>query len=156
MIDLTTLRGKRLAAFDYGMARIGVAVCDEFHIVVSTRPVIVNDAATIWGAIQDRLTADRIDVLLIGVPRRHDDQKTEIIEKIEAFIEELRTRIAIPVMAVDEAFSTKRARELMLVTGMKKKRRQTKGTKDVVAAAIILQDFLKELDYLPKPPATSP
>ena len=42
-IDRNLLEGRRIAALDVGMARIGVAVCDEMHIVVSTRPVILND-----------------------------------------------------------------------------------------------------------------
>ena len=36
--------------------------------------------------------ADRVDVLLVGVPRRLDDGTSEIIEKIEAFIKELKQR----------------------------------------------------------------
>jgi RNase H-fold protein (predicted Holliday junction resolvase) len=48
------------------------------------------------------------------------------------------------VFEVDEAFSTQRAREVMNQM-MKKGRRQQKGTKDVVAAAVILRDVLEEL-----------
>lgn len=137
------IRGKRLAALDYGEARIGVAVCDEMHIVVSTRPVINNDA-TMWDVLMRRLQDDRIEVVLVGVPRKHDDTSTPIIESIERFITALRERTDRPVVEVDEAFSTQRAREQMLRAGTSKKRRSTKGTKDQIAAAIILQDVIDE------------
>lgn len=138
------IRGKRLLALDYGDARIGVAVCDELHIVVSTRPVITNDDRMMATLLQ-RLIDDRIDVILVGVPRHHDDRTTPIIERIEAFIVAVRARCQQPVFDVDEAFSTQRARELMVANGMKKHRRQQKGTKDAVAAAVILRDVLQEL-----------
>ena len=143
-IDPLAVSGKRLAALDYGEARIGVAVCDEMHIVVSTRPIIKNDSK-MWDVLLERLDDDRIDVVLVGVPRRHDDATTAIIEKIITFIKELQHRTVRPVIEVDEAFSTQRAKEIMLKGNVRKKRRAQKGTKDVFAAAVILQDVLEEL-----------
>ena len=130
-------------ALDFGKARIGVAVCDEMHIVVSTRPVITNDE-TVWEQLQERVFRDQIQIVAVGVPRRVDDQTTEIIADIERFIEELRQRIGLPVIEVDEAFSTQRAFDVMRSTGMRKKKRSTKGTKDQLAAAVILQDLIDE------------
>ncbi len=143
MTSGVSVHGKRLMALDFGKARIGVAVCDELHIVVSTRPVIVNDAS-VWDQLQRRIQADRVDVILVGVPRHHDDRSTEIIETIERFIQELRQRTNIPVIEVDEAFSTQNALTVMRSSGMSRKKRHTKGTKDQVAAAVILQEFLHE------------
>ena len=110
-ISSDLIRGKRLLALDYGDARIGVAVCDELHIVVSTRPVINNDA-TMWDVLLRRLADDRIDVVIVGVPRKLDDTSSPIIERILSFIDELKQRTDHPVYDVDEAFSTQRAREL--------------------------------------------
>lgn len=143
-VDRNLLVGKRLAALDVGMARIGVAVCDEMHLVVSTRPVVVNDDS-VWTVLKERFAADRIDAVLVGVPRRHDDAETEIITKILDFISELRQRLSLPVYDVDEAFSTQKAQEMMRRIGTSKKRRSTKGTKDQMAAAIILQEVLEEI-----------
>lgn len=149
MIDPLTVRGKRLAALDYGNARIGVAVCDEMHIVVSTRPVINNDV-NVLKVLGDRFAMERTDVVLVGVPKLvQEDAETDIIKEIRVFIERLRETLSIPVLETDEAFSSKRAREMMFSTGMKKKRRREKGTKDQLAAAIILKDFLSELEMLP-------
>ena len=138
-----SLRGKRIMALDYGDARIGVAICDELQIVVSTRPVILNDDA-VWTTIERRIQDDRINMIVVGVPRRHDDTSSPIIERCEQFIVHLRGRTGIDVVEMDEAFSTQRARDIMRSSGMSKKRRQQKGVKDQVAAAVILRDFIEE------------
>ena len=137
------LRNERIAAFDYGNKRIGVAVCDEMHITVGTRPFITNDE-NVWDAILKMIETERVAAIIVGVPRHHDDRETEIIKTIEEFIKELKTKVPIPVLEMDEAFSTQRAQALMRVTGSSKKRRSQKGRKDEVAAAIILQDYLQE------------
>lgn len=134
---------KRIAALDYGEARIGMAVCDEFHITVNTRPVINNDDR-LWETLLSRLAFERVEIVVVGVPRKVDETTTPIIEKIEQFIVELKSRCPYIVVEMDESFSTARAQQIMRESGMKKKRRATKGTKDAVAAAVILTDFLGE------------
>jgi len=138
------VKGKRILALDYGNARIGVAVCDAMHIVVSTRPIIENQGNVIT-EVCNRIREERAEVVLVGVPMFHDERTSAMIDRIRQFIEELRTATSVLIVEVDEAFSTRRARQVMLQSGMSKKRRQQKGTKDVVAAAVILQDFLEDL-----------
>lgn len=139
----TSLAGKRIAVLDYGDARIGVAVCDEMHIVVSTRPVVANTPATVWDELLQRLHDDRINVVLVGVPWLDDGRITPIIERIRAFILQLRERTSMPVYEIDESFSTRKAFDVMRTSGMKKQARQTKGKKDEVSAAVMLRDFLE-------------
>lgn len=146
--ELISLRGKRLCALDVGLKRIGVAVCDEMHIVISTRPVIENTPLAI-DELRERCRVDRIDVLIIGVPRHHDERITPIIEAIQHFIERVRLDLRLPVLEADEAFSTKEARSIMISSGVKKKKRQAKGVKDQMAAAVILRDVLEEVRSLP-------
>lgn len=142
--ELMSLRSKRLCALDYGMRRIGMAVCDEMHIVVSTRAVVENTPDVIDRLLQ-QFASDRTEVVIVGVPRHHDGRITPIIETIERFVTELRIHTSLPVFEADEAFSTKEARSIMVATGVKKKKRQTKGVKDQVAAAVILRDVIEEV-----------
>lgn len=142
--EIMILRGKKLCALDYGERRIGVAVCDEMHVVVSTRPIIDN-TPDVLEKVLERCTADRIEAIIVGVPWHHDDRSTPIIERILEFVTELRLKASIPVIEADEAFSTKEARMIMVGNGTKKKKRQTKGVKDQVAAAVILRDVIEEI-----------
>lgn len=143
-VERQSLVGKRIMALDYGQRRIGVAVCDEMHILVSTRDVLENTTSTVQELL-DRLQRERIEVLVIGVPQHHDDRTTPIIQEIMEFIERVRLACPLPVYAVDEAFSTKEARLRMVHSGMKQKQRRAKGVKDQFAAAIILETLLNEL-----------
>lgn len=132
---------------DYGQRRIGVAVCDELHIVVSTRPVVDN-TASLFDDLRAIIERERTQVLLVGVPRLHDERTSPIIQEIEQFIVRLRGAVTIPVFEIDEAFSTKEARQIMVRSGMKQKKRQTKGVKDQVAAAVMLASVLEEVRTL--------
>ena len=80
------------------------------------------------------------------MPYRHDNKETDLILEIKDFIEELRKRTGLTVMPYDESFSSHRALETMLQIGTKKKKRRQKGSADKIAAAIILRDFLQEIE----------
>lgn len=138
------IRGKRLMALDYGQSRTGVAVCDQMHIVVSSRPVLATDEHLIANVLR-QADSDRIDVIIVGVPEHHDGRVTPIIEAIYEFFAALTASTDLMIVTADEAFSTKDARAIMVSAGMKKKKRQTKGVKDQVAAAVILQRVLDEM-----------
>ena len=88
----------------------------------------------------------QIAAIVVGVPYRHDEEKTEIINEINEFIKELKLRTELDVIEFDESYSTRRAVSSMLEAGRKKKHRSIKGNKDKIAAAIILRDFLNEVD----------
>lgn len=143
---LPPLKGKRIAALDYGTKRIGVAVTDELHITISPREIIAADAPDLWDVVRRLVALDRLGALVVGVPVREDGTKSAIVKKIEKFIEELRGQIEIPVIEYDESFSTQAAFQTMIAGGMKKKQRQQKGTKDKIAAAVILRDFLQDFE----------
>ena len=52
---------------------------------------------------------------------------------------------SIPVEKVDERYTSKLAVQAMIEMGMKKKDRQKKGNVDQIAAAIMLQEYLRNL-----------
>jgi putative Holliday junction resolvase len=49
---------------------------------------------------------------------------------------------AIPIIPVDERYSSKMASRAMVEMGMKKKDRREKSNIDVIAATMMLQDYL--------------
>ena len=67
-------------------------------------------------------------------------QSTEIIEtfvrKFKSFFPEM------PVVRVDERFTSKMAFQTMIDSGLNKKQRQNKDLLDEISATIMLQDFL--------------
>jgi putative Holliday junction resolvase len=47
------------------------------------------------------------------------------------------------IQPVDERYTSKMAKDAMLEMGMKKKDRQVKGNVDLIAATILLQEYLQ-------------
>ena len=145
-MNLPPLKGKRIAALDYGTKRIGLAVTDELHITISPRDILLADAPELWENLRKFVERERLSALVVGIPIREDGTKTAIVRRIEKFILKLRTEIAIPVIEYDESFSTQTAFQTMIAGGMKRKQRAQKGMKDKIAAAVILRDFMEDFE----------
>ena len=140
------LNGKRIGAIDYGRRRTGFSVCDELHISITPKKVFNPQDENFLKDFSNTLLEMNIGALVVGVPFRLDEKKTDVIEEIESFISTIKDLTDIPVFIQDEAYSTVRAMETMIHIGKKKKDRRKKESKDLVASAIILRDFLNEMD----------
>ncbi|TAE21884.1 MAG: Holliday junction resolvase RuvX [Candidatus Kapaibacterium sp.] len=139
------LAGKRIAAVDYGKKRVGFAVADELHILASPRGIFHN-SPTLVEEILRACQSERCGAILVGMPLQHDDGITPMMQEIARFIGDLQSASAVPVLVIDEAYSSREARQSMIASGKKKRYRQTKGHADELAAAIILREFLRELE----------
>jgi putative Holliday junction resolvase len=51
----------------------------------------------------------------------------------------------MPIKEVDERYTSKMAKAAMLEMGMKKKDRRIKGNVDIIAATIMLQEYLQSI-----------
>ena len=123
----------KVVALDFGAARTGVAVSDATGTLA--RPVgVVERAATPAGL--DRLVAvvgeHDAELVLVGLPLTLRGERGEQARATEAFVETLRTRLAIPVETYDERFTTTLAQQ----TG-------GRAPEDAVAAAHLLQGWLE-------------
>ena len=135
----------RIVALDIGTKRIGVAVCDPMHIVVS-QVGVVNRNATTNG---DQMALNEIvkicnnyntKTILIGVPYNMDGSLGYQAKNCIDFIKPLEDEYEI--LYHDERLSSFEAEELLKSKG--KKYTRNKGMVDVISACIILQDYIKE------------
>ncbi|MBX3044119.1 MAG: Holliday junction resolvase RuvX [Candidatus Kapabacteria bacterium] len=140
------LSGKRLAGIDYGTKRIGLAVCDELHISVKPVTTISTAKKNYIDEICNILASERVEAVVIGKPDTYDGKKIDFHEKIDSFGNEIQKKFHADVYYTDESFSSISAASFMVSYGIKKKDRAAKGTIDKYAAAIILQQFLNELE----------
>ena len=139
------LEGKRIAAFDYGLKRVGFAVCDALHISVTPKRIFDPTKPDFWREVVESLKDEEVAAAVVGVPYRDDGKESELIDVIEKFIEQLKEKTGLLVFAYDESYSSREAISTMLEIGKKRKKRSKKGAKDKIAAAIILTNFLDEL-----------
>jgi putative holliday junction resolvase len=131
----------RILAIDYGTVRVGLAMCDELEIVVT--PFRVLPYSRQLPEEIARITGEQnVQQVIIGMPYALNGGETEMTRRVHAFAVKLRAALSCPVVEWDESYSSHKATQRMVESGMKKKKRQEKGTVDAWAAAIILQDYL--------------
>lgn len=139
-----SLKGLRLAAIDFGFKRVGLAVCDEFHITISPKKVLDYTADSFFDELIAFFDDERIGAVVIGIPLRNDDKESNVIKEIRKLSKKISDETKLIVFEQDESYSSKIAVKEMINIGSKKKRRSQKGRKDEVAAAVILREFLQE------------
>lgn len=142
-VDIAAYKGKRIAAFDYGLKRTGFAVSDIFHITVKPICFFETMSTGFWGNLDGVISEYNPGLIVLGMPFRLDGTETELMKKIKSFGNTLKQKYSCNVVYHDESYSTKNAVKTMIQIGKGKKQRSMKGSDDMIAAAIILQDFLK-------------
>lgn len=134
----------RILGLDVGDRRVGVAVSDALGLIA--RPLSVIDRGRSGG--DDAAAAARIAALVgehgaaavvAGEPRRTDGRASAQAERVRAFLDRIRPLLPVPLIAVNEQYSTQEARDIMAARGRKT---QPREPDDAVAAAVILQRYL--------------
>ena len=131
----------RVLAIDYGFKRTGLAVTDELQIIASGLTTVPSE--TIFTFLKDYFSKENVNKVLIGEPKQMNGQPSESTPIIEKFVAEFKEQFpTIPVIRVDERFTSKMAFQTMIDSGLSKKHRKNKSLVDEIAATILLQDYL--------------
>jgi len=134
----------KILAIDYGTKRTGFAISDEskiFAFGLSTQETKNN-----LTYLQQIVPKEKIDTIVIGIPKHLNNELAEIVPKIELFKRQINNKFPeIQIVDVDERFTSKMAFQSMIDNGMKKKDRQNKALVDEISATIILQSFLETI-----------
>ena len=97
----------KVLALDYGSARTGVAVSDPTGTVarpVGTVKNIRTDAG--FAHLRDLVRDEEADRVVVGLPLTLKGERGAQAEETEAFVEELRASLDVPVETFDERFTT--------------------------------------------------
>ncbi|MBD1434531.1 Holliday junction resolvase RuvX [Sphingobacterium sp. DN00404] len=131
----------RIMAFDYGTKRIGIAVTDPMQLIATSLTTI--HPKEIWAFLTDYLQKEEVETFVVGKPLQMDGTASQSTQHIVGFIRKLKkTYPAIPVVEIDERFTSKMAASVIAQSGLKKQKRQEKGLVDTVSATIILQTYM--------------
>lgn len=132
----------RLAAVDFGTARMGIAVCDPSrHWTSPLETYQVKNAA------QDQIYFRRIAEdhgiggWIVGLPNHNDGRESESSRRVRAFAASLAEWTNRPVRLFDERYTTKLADRMLLDTSLTARGRKRRV--DAVAAHLILEHFLE-------------
>ncbi len=134
----------RVVALDVGSRRIGVAACDPHGIVV--RPVGVVSAkaqAQALAQIERIVHDEEARLVVVGLPLTLRGEQGPQAQRVLAFATELEKRLAVPLVFVDERYTSVEAERIIKEHGTKRQKRRRESV-DEVAAMLILEDFLQE------------
>ena len=137
----------RLLGLDYGSKTVGVALTDEMGIIASPLETIERDIESkirpTLRRIEELVRQYEVSFVVLGYPVKMSGERGERAIKTEEFKTLLEKRLGegVTVCLWDERLSTADARDILDESGVK--RSEQKKYIDKLAAALILEDFMK-------------
>lgn len=131
----------RIMAMDFGKKRTGLAVTDELQLIASGLATVPTKELLTY--LNDYCKKEKVDLLVVGEPKRLHNEASEVEGTIVKFLEKLKMVLPdLPVARMDERFTSKMAFQSLIDSGLSKKKRQNKALLDEVSATIILQSYM--------------
>ena len=128
---------------DFGTKHVGLATSDEFGITVRPLPSIPNrNRSDLLRRLKSAVQELAIELLVVGIPINMDGSTGAAVERVQRFMKLLQEGLRLPLREVDERLSTVEATEIW--RGMNARQQKKYRTLDSLAAAIILERFLRE------------
>lgn len=138
----------RIVSIDYGLARIGMAISDETHLLASNLPTLQvekkceKSARDVARTVQDleKERGCRIPTLVVGLPLMMNGKQGLMADEVLHFISLLKELGPWDVVTWDERLSSVQADRSLREGNLNRKKRAKKV--DSVTAVIILQNYL--------------
>ena len=134
----------RIMGLDYGSRTVGVAISDELLLTAQGKEIIrrkeENKLRKTLARIEELIQEYGVEKIVLGLPLNMDETVSERSKLCLEFKEMIERRTGIPVEMMDERLTTVEADEIMNEARIKGKER--KEYVDMIAAQIILQDYL--------------
>lgn len=131
----------RILAIDYGQKKVGFAVTDELKICANALDTVHVSKA--FDFLKEYISRENVETIVVGDPRKMDNSQSDSARFIEPFVNRIKKEIPnIPLVRMDERFTSRMAFQTMIDAGLSKKARQNKELVDKISATIILQSYL--------------
>lgn len=131
----------RILAIDFGKKRTGIAVTDELQIIASGLTTVYTEDLIHF--LKEYISKNQVELFLVGKPKQMNNTDSESEALILPFLKKLENQIPqIPLLRIDERFTSKIAIQTMIDSGLNKKQRRNKALVDEISATIILQSYL--------------
>lgn len=101
----------RVVGIDWGARRVGVAISDADRQIVFVRPVVDSGKASdeILRIVMD----ENVVGIVLGLPLYSDGTESETTVLVRNFANELSNKTDLPIVFIDESFSSVYAQESM-------------------------------------------
>jgi len=136
-----------VVAFDFGLRRIGVACGDTVSRTAAPLSAVANGAGgPHWDEIATVLREWQPALIVVGLPYNVDGSESSQTRLARSFADEVLRRYALPVVLVDERYSSMEAAARLKSqreSGLRR-RRVAKADVDSAAAGVILERWFSE------------
>lgn len=133
-----------IIAVDLGKARTGLAISDKTGFLASPLCMIEEKSPTkILEKVADKIKENKAELIVVGLPKNMDGTEGESAINAREFAHKLSELTGIKTVMQDERGTTITAHSYLSERDVKGKKR--KAAVDIVAASIILQDYLDKV-----------
>lgn len=135
----------RILGLDLGTKTLGLAITDKSNTLASVLGVLkFNDYKELIPKLRDIISEKNITLLVLGLPKNMDNSLGFAAERSLNFKGLLEKEFGLPIELIDERLTTVAAEKVLLEADLSRKKR--KDVIDGVAAAFILESYLKRRD----------
>lgn len=136
----------RILAIDYGKKRTGIAATDPLQLIANGVATVETARLESW--LTEYMKQEEVERILVGMPRQLSGEPSENAARVVPFMNRLKKLFPhLPVVPVDERFTSTLAHQTMREGGLRKKARQNKALVDEISATIILQSYMESRDF---------
>ena len=140
----------RIMGLDFGSKTVGVAISDPLLLTAQGTEIIrrkeENKLRQTLARIEELIKEYEVDKIVLGQPKHMNGTEGVRVELTAEFKEKLERRTGLPVILWDERLTTVAADKTMMEAGIRREHR--KEYVDMIAAQIILQDYLDNRDAI--------
>ncbi|MBK8808004.1 MAG: Holliday junction resolvase RuvX [Bacteroidales bacterium] len=133
----------RIVSIDFGRKRTGLAVTDPLQLFATALCTVSTHELEKY--LVEYVKKEIIETFVIENPKTLKNEDSESKKYLLPFLSRLKKTFPnIPVCLIDERFTSSIAHQLVLDSGLSKKKRQNKEIIDTISATIILQSYLEQ------------
>jgi len=132
-----------ILGLDLGTRTLGMAISDPMGIIASGIENFRFEEGQYEKAIskvEEVVKNYSVEKIVMGLPLHMNGDKGDKVELVNWFKDEINKKIDIPIMLLDERWTTKMATRRLLEADLSRKKR--KQVIDMMSAVIILQNYL--------------
>ncbi len=129
----------RIAAIDFGLKRMGIAISDEGKKIAFPAQTVPGGPKAVQ-EVQKAFAGKTIDLILLGLPLLLNGKEGPMADLVKKFAVELEAALKIPIRFIDERFSSKVADQSLRLMQLNRKERS--ALIDATTATMLLQGYL--------------
>lgn len=137
----------RILGIDFGLKRIGLALTDPLLTFSYPYTTVLNDNS-LWDLIKSVIEEKNVKKIILGYPQKNNQPQKDITKNVIEFKKKLELKFNLEVILWDESYTSEMAKQIIIKSVAKKSKRRDKGLIDQNSAAIILQEYLDEMEKM--------